>query len=62
VLELQKRRGPPFFQGSLILSKAKQDARVIEENLQHFKKYVHILFENEGSGGKDVESAEHLAQ
>lgn len=50
------------FQGSLILSKAKQDAKVIEENLQHFKKYIHLVFENEGSGGKDVERAEHLAR
>jgi TetR/AcrR family transcriptional repressor of nem operon len=32
-------------QGSRILATAKQDARVIEQNLQHFKRYVKSLFE-----------------
>ena len=32
-------------QGSRILATAKQDARVFEQNLQHFKRYVKNLFE-----------------
>jgi TetR/AcrR family transcriptional repressor of nem operon len=32
-------------QGSMILAKAKQDKRVVAQNLQHFKQYVKNLFE-----------------
>lgn len=32
-------------QGSLILTKAKQDPSVIEQNLRHFKRYLQSLFE-----------------
>lgn len=32
-------------QGSRILATAKQDARVIEQNLQHLKRYIKSLFE-----------------
>jgi len=33
-----------IFQGALILSKAKQDTKVIEENIWHFRQYVETLF------------------
>src|SRR3972149_148724 len=33
-----------IFQGALILSKAKQDTKVIEENIRHFRQYVETLF------------------
>lgn len=33
-----------IFQGALILSKAKQDAKVIEESIRHFRQYVETLF------------------
>lgn len=32
-------------QGSYIVAKATQDSRVVEKNLQHFKRYVKSLFE-----------------
>jgi TetR/AcrR family transcriptional repressor of nem operon len=32
-------------QGSRILAKAKRDKRVVEQNLQHFKRYLKTLFE-----------------
>lgn len=35
-----------IFQGALILSKAKQDAKVIEEGIEHFRRYVESLFAN----------------
>jgi hypothetical protein len=31
-------------QGAIILVKAKQDPKVFEESLGHFKKYLHCLF------------------
>ncbi len=33
-----------IFQGALILSKAKQDTKVIEESIRHFRQYVKTLF------------------
>lgn len=33
-----------IFQGALVLAKAKQDAKVIEENIEHFRQYVESLF------------------
>lgn len=33
-----------IFQGALILAKAKQDTKVIEENIEHFRQYVKTLF------------------
>jgi TetR/AcrR family transcriptional regulator, transcriptional repressor for nem operon len=39
-----------IFEGSLILAKAKGDARVLEDNVEHFRRYVTALF---GTGGKD---------
>ena len=33
------------FEGSLILAKAKQDGAVIEDNVQHFKRYLSMIFE-----------------
>ena len=32
-------------EGSLILGKAKQDMKVVEKNLRHFKRYLQALFE-----------------
>ena len=34
-----------ILEGSLIISKAKQDRRVLEKSLQHFKEYLKVLFE-----------------
>ncbi len=33
-----------IFQGALILSKAKQDTKVIEESIRHFRRYAETLF------------------
>ena len=33
-----------IFQGALILAKAKQDTKVIEKNIRHFRQYVETLF------------------
>jgi len=33
-------------QGSMILAKAQQDAKVFERNLRHFKRYLKELFES----------------
>ncbi|MBI5873752.1 MAG: TetR/AcrR family transcriptional regulator [Candidatus Omnitrophica bacterium] len=35
-----------IFQGALILSKAKQDTKVIEESIRHFRRYVASLFKS----------------
>jgi TetR/AcrR family transcriptional repressor of nem operon len=45
-----------IFQGALILSKAKQDAKVIEESVEHFRRYVESLF------NKDRRSAVKLRE
>jgi TetR/AcrR family transcriptional repressor of nem operon len=39
-----------IFEGSLILAKAQGDARVLEESVEHFRRYVTALFN--GNGGK----------
>jgi len=35
-----------ILQGSMILAKARQDSKVFERNLQHFKRYLKELFES----------------
>jgi len=41
------------YEGSLILVKAHDDARVLEENVEHFRRYVTALFgQVDGNGGK----------
>lgn len=33
-----------IYEGSLILTKAKQDSRILAESMRHFKRYVQLLF------------------
>ncbi len=41
-----------IFEGAQILARAKNDKKIIEKNLEHFKQYLKILFKNQQKGRK----------
>jgi TetR/AcrR family transcriptional regulator, transcriptional repressor for nem operon len=40
-----------IYEGSLILAKAKGDARVLADNVEHFRRYVHVLLKKGATHG-----------
>jgi TetR/AcrR family transcriptional repressor of nem operon len=40
-----------IYEGSLVMAKAKGDARVLADNVEHFRRYVHALLKKGGTNG-----------
>lgn len=40
-----------IYEGSLVLAKANGDARVLADNVEHFRRYVHVLLKKGGTRG-----------